>query len=130
MASFPNIREAPGCECDVPLFGDVLREYAGTRKDGLRAADSPENANTLSPEVEVHIWSFKCLHDGSAGRSDYHQAAHLVEDIDEGQSIVALERHRSIHALLRRQHLSESVWELPGSDVNRHELRKESILEG
>ena len=73
MASFPNVREAPRCECDVPLLRDILQEYAGTWKDGLCAADSPEDANTLSPDVEVHIWSLESLREGSAGPSDCHQ---------------------------------------------------------
>ena len=61
--------------------------------------------------------------------SDYHRPAHLIEDVNEGLSIVALQRHCSIDTLLRCQHLSEGVWELSGSYVNRHELREEGILE-
>ena len=57
------------------------------------------------------------------------QPAHLIENIDEGQSIVALERHRGIHAFLRPQHPSERVWELPGSNVDGHELCEERVLE-
>ena len=57
------------------------------------------------------------------------KSAHLIEDADEGYSIVALERHRGIHALLRRQHLGEGVRELVGSYVNRHELCEEGTPE-
>ena len=56
------------------------------------------------------------------------KSAYLIEDIDEGQSMVALERHRGIHALLRREHPGKIVWEFPGSDVERHQLREEGIL--
>ena len=109
MTPFPNVREAPGCECDDPFLGDILREYAGTREGGLRATDYPEDANTLRPEVGVRNWRLKSLREGSAGCSGYAQAAHLIEDINEGESVVTLERHGGIHTLLRCQHLGEGV---------------------
>ena len=54
-------------------------------------------------------------------------SAHLIEDADEGQSIVVLQRYSSIHTLLRRQHLGEGFCELAGSYVNVPELREECI---
>jgi len=66
---------------------------------------------------------------GQTRRSDYRRSAHLIEDVDEGLSIVTLQRHRGLDTLLRCQHLSEGVWELSGFDVNGHELCEEGILE-
>ena len=56
-------------------------------------------------------------------------STYLIEDVHEGQSIVTLQRHRGVHALLRSQHLGEGVWEFPGSYVNGRELREEGVLE-
>ena len=66
---------------------------------------------------------------GSIGCSDYPRLPHLIKDIDEGQSIVALQRHRCVHTLLRCQHLGESAWERSGSYVDGRELHEERILE-
>ena len=54
-------------------------------------------------------------------------STHLIEDIDESQSIVALQRYRSVHILLRRQYLGEGFYELAGSYVNGPELGEERI---
>ena len=67
---------------------------------------------------------------GQAGCSDHHWPAHLIEDVDEVQSIVSLQRHRGVRTLLRCQHLSERVWEPPQSGVDGHELGEEGIHEG
>ena len=63
------------------------------------------------------------------GYSGYPQPAYLIEDVHEGQSFVALQRHRGVHTLLRCQHFGEGVWEFRGSYVNRRELGEEGILE-
>ena len=63
------------------------------------------------------------------GCSGYHRSAHLVEDIDKGQSVVALQRYCGVRALLRCQHLGEGVWELRGSYVNGRELSQERVSE-
>ena len=48
------------------------------------------------------------------GCSDFpSRPVYLIEDVDEGQSIVALQRHRGVYTLLRCQHRSEGVRELP-----------------
>jgi len=60
---------------------------------------------------------------------DCRRPAHLVEDVNQGQCVVTLQRHRSVHALLGRQHLGKGVWEFPGSYINRRELSEEGILE-
>lgn len=54
---------------------------------------------------------------------------HLIENVDEGQSVIALQRHRSVDTLLGPQHLGEGIWELPGSCIDGRELRKERIIE-
>jgi len=54
-------------------------------------------------------------------------STHLIEDVDEGQSIIALQRYRGAHILLRRQYLGEGFCELAGSYVNGPELREECI---
>ena len=65
-----------------------------------------------------------------AGCSDYpSRPAYLVEDVDEGYSIVTLQRHRGVHTLRRCQHRGQSVWELSGFYINGHELREEGVLE-
>ena len=53
--------------------------------------------------------------------------AYLIEDVDKGRSIFALQRHRDVHTLLRFQRLDKGVWELSGFYVNRHDLRDEGI---
>jgi len=54
---------------------------------------------------------------------------YLIKDVNKGQGIIALQRHRSVHALLGCQHLREGGWKLPGPYVNGRELREEGILE-
>ena len=80
------------------------------------------------------LWRSSCIFGASKAYvgdqpecPDYPRAAHLIEDVDEGQSIVALQRHRGIDTLLGCQHLGEGVWEFPGSYVNGRELREEDI---
>jgi hypothetical protein len=53
--------------------------------------------------------------------------AYLIEDVDKGQSILALQRHRDVHTLLGFQRLDKGVWKLSGSYVNGRELREEGI---
>ena len=55
--------------------------------------------------------------------------AYLIEDVNEGHSIVALQRHRGVHTLWRCQHRGQGVWELSGSYINGHKLREEGVLE-
>ena len=64
-----------------------------------------------------------------AGCSGCPRPAYLIEDVHESQSIVALQRHRGIHTLLRGQHFGEGIWEIPRSDVDGRELREEGVLE-
>lgn len=54
-------------------------------------------------------------------------STHPIEDADEGQSIVAPQRYRGVHILLRGQYLGEGFCELAGSYVNGPELREECI---
>ena len=63
------------------------------------------------------------------GCSDFHWLIHPIEDVNEGQRVVALQRHCGVHSLLGCQHRSEGLWELPGSYINGHELREEGIFE-
>jgi len=58
---------------------------------------------------------------------DYSLSACLIEDVDEGQGIVTLQRHRGIHIFLRCQHPGEPGMELPGSCVNGLELSEERV---
>ena len=58
-----------------------------------------------------------------------NRPAYLVEDADEGHSIVALQRHRGVYTLLRSQHFGEGVWEFPRSYVDGRELGEEGVLE-
>ena len=83
VTPFPSVCDAPRCECDVPFLGDILREYAGTREDGLRATYYLEDANTLPPEAGVRARSLRSLHERSAACPGYHQAPHPIENIDE-----------------------------------------------
>ena len=69
-----------------------------------------------------------CIGD-QTGCSDYHRRAYLIKYVNESQSIVSLQRHGGVHPFLRRQHVSEGVWELPGPYVDGHELREEGVLE-
>ena len=61
--------------------------------------------------------------------SDFHWLTHLIEDVDEGQRVVTLQRHCGVHALLGCQHRGERIWELSRSYINGHELRDEGVLE-
>ena len=51
------------------------------------------------------------------GRNEPYQSAYLIKDIDEGQGIISLQRHRYIYTLWRSQHLGEKVRELSRSYV-------------
>jgi len=61
--------------------------------------------------------------------SGHHRPAYLIEDLNKSRSVVALQRHRGVHTLLRCQHLDDGVWELRGSYVNGCELGEESVPE-
>jgi len=61
--------------------------------------------------------------------SGYHRPTYLIEDVDKSQSVIALQRHHGVHALLRRQRLGEDVCELRGSYVNGRELGEEGVPE-
>ena len=129
MATSPNVCEPSGSECDVALLRDIVREYARTWQDCLCTTNSPEDTNALSPKVKFHVRGIKCLYGGSDWFSIHRLPTHLIKDIDKGYSVVTLQRHRGVHALLRCQHLGEGVWEFPGSYVNGCELGEEGILE-
>lgn len=78
-------------------------------QDGLQATDSPESVNALSPVVEFHVRSLKNLFGDQTVCSDHPRPAHLIEDVDKGQSVIALQRHCYIRTLLRCKYLGESV---------------------
>ena len=61
MAAFPDIREASRSKRDVSLLRYITRDFAGKGKDGLRATDSPEDVNALSPDIKVHVRSLESL---------------------------------------------------------------------
>ena len=63
------------------------------------------------------------------GYSDHHPPTYLIEDVDKGQRIIALQGHRGVHTLRRCQHRGKGVREFPGSYINGHELREECVLE-
>lgn len=53
------------------------------------------------------------------GRSDWQPDSHLlhaylIDDVDEGQSILVLQQQCGVHIFLRCQHLGERVLVLPG----------------
>ena len=64
------------------------------------------------------------------GCSGCPRPSYLIEDVHEGQSIVALQRHRGVYTFLRCQHLGEGVWEFPRSYVDGRELGEEGVPEG
>ena len=63
------------------------------------------------------------------GCSGCPRPSYLIEDVYKGQSIVALQRHRGVHTLLRGQQFGEGIWELHGLYINGLELGEEGVLE-
>ena len=61
VATISDICEPSGSKRNVAMLRYVLREYARTWQDLLRNTDSPEDANTLSPEVNRHVRSLESL---------------------------------------------------------------------
>ena len=57
--------------------------------------------------------------------SGYPWSAHMIEGVDEGQSVVALQQHRDIDAFLRFQHLGDGDWIRRGPYVDGPELSEE-----